>query len=220
MMIKLVILLALCALTNSQQYQGKTPEGMHFFHIDLSLPVELRFPGTAKLMKKEIEDLIWSFGYAYPAHVQSLFQKYTWTIEHFQPEYLNEIKSMAEASGVNYQSLVTMNYILEIHSYCTSIVGKDSKGFPFLCRNADFLNEGALRKASYVAKFFHGDTYLYDAVMLAGCSGTFTASKNGKFAMSINLRVPQQTFTGFLENMAFLFLGSKQPTWIVREAMI
>lgn len=113
-----------------------------------------------------------------------------------------------------------MNYILEIHSYCTTVVGRNDDGYPFLCRNADFLNEQVLKNATYVARFVKNGKYVYDAVMLAGCVGTFTAYKDGMFGLSINLRVPEKSFFRYLENIVLLFMGSKQPTWVLREACI
>lgn len=102
-----------------------------------------------------------------------------------------------------------MNYVLELHSYCATIVARNEEGYPFICRNADFFHADVLKQNTYMAKFVNKDLYLFDSVMLTGCVGSFTASKDKMFALSINLRVPQKTFTSYLINLGLLFLGSK-----------
>lgn len=56
--------------------------------------------------------------------------------------------------------------------------------------------------------------------MFAGSIGIYTAFKDGAFSVSENDRFTGHTLKNFLKNLAMIFLGYKEISWIIRDAMI
>ena len=93
---------------------------------------------------------------------------------------------MAEIGGVDVHLAVMMNYVFEFESYCTSIVAKLQNGTIIHERNLDFDFPEAMRNITYLAKFYRGDRYLFDATMFGGIIGVYTGYKEGAFTISLN----------------------------------
>ncbi len=100
-----------------------------------------------------------------------------------------------------------MNFLYELDAYCTSIVGKMSNGTLFLSRNLDFYFPEVTRKVLYIAKFYIGSTFLFEAPMFAGTIGIFTAMKPKAFAISVNERTSKISSFDFFQNIGMLFSG-------------
>lgn len=98
---------------------------------------------------------------------------------------------MAEMAGIETHLAVLMNFVYEFDSYCTSLIARLSNGQIIHQRNLDFYFANVTREITYIAKFYRGDVYLYDAVMFGGIVGTYTGYKEGAFAVTLNQREPR-----------------------------
>ena len=56
--------------------------------------------------------------------------------------------------------------------------------------------------------------------MFAGNIGVFTGFKDKGFSVSINTRYLSRSSVSLLKNVALLFMGFKQNSWILRDALV
>ena len=71
-----------------------------------------------------------------------------------QPEYYMEMKGIADATEIDLEKILSLNFIIEVTSYCTSIIARTIEGTIIHERNVDFFNVKALRDGTYVARFY------------------------------------------------------------------
>jgi hypothetical protein len=77
-----------------------------------------------------------------------------------------------------------------------------------------------MRNITYIANFYKDGEHFFDAVMFAGDIGLYTGFKAGAFSVSENDREMIHTMTSLEENIAMIFMGYKEISWITREALI
>lgn len=66
-----------------------------------------------------------------------------------------------------------------------------------------------MRNITYVARFYKGDSYIFEAVMFGGMSGMYTGFKEGAFSISLNQRTPSNEWSilDLLRNFGMIFLS-------------
>jgi len=66
-------------------------------------------------------------------------------------------------------------------------------------------------------------TKQFDAVMFAGYIGVFSGMKGGAFSISENQRkrdyYTEDAKKGIVKNLAMLFFGTNEISWIIRESL-
>lgn len=100
-----------------------------------------------------------------------------------------------------------MNYLYELDAYCTSVVARMDNGTLLLARNLDFYFPNETKAILFIAKFYRGERFIFEAPMLAGTTGVFTGLKPNAFAISINERTKKDSTLNQLANLAMLFGG-------------
>ena len=78
---------------------------------------------------------------------------------------------------MSINEVLMMNYLYELDAYCTSIVARLSNGTILLARNLDFYFPEQSRKILYIAHFYRGDSFIFEAPMFAGIIGVYTGNK-------------------------------------------
>lgn len=79
-----------------------------------------------------------------------------------------------------------VNYVYEFTSFCTSLIARQEDGLIMHLRMLDFDFPNDMRNLTYIAQFFRGDEYQYEAVMFGGLAAMQTGFKKGAFSISIN----------------------------------
>jgi hypothetical protein len=87
-----------------------------------------------------------------------------------------------------------MNFVYEFDSYCTSIVVKLQDNSIVHLRNLDFYFPDTMKEIMYIGKFYRGERYLFDAVMFAGDTGTYTGYKEDGFSITLNQRYNDHSY--------------------------
>jgi hypothetical protein len=77
-----------------------------------------------------------------------------------------------------------------------------------------------MRNITYNANFYKDGKHIFDAVMFAGDIGIYTGFKEGAFSLSENDREIIHDWESFMKNVAMIFIGYKEISWITREALI
>ena len=122
-------------------------------------------------------------------------------------EKYQEMEGIAKALDRQTNEVMMLNYLYELDAYCTSIVAKSTNNSIIFARNLDFYFANETRKILYIAKYYRGEQYLFEAPMFAGIVGVYTGYKPNGFALAINERNPKSSDSGFLQNLGMLFSG-------------
>jgi hypothetical protein len=100
-------------------------------------------------------------------------------------DILEEIKGMAEHSGLPFEVILLLHLVYETKSLCTSVVALE--GVPWLARTLDW-DCIALRQFTIDLRFVKNGRLLFRATSFAGYVGVFTACKPNAFGAAINFR--------------------------------
>ena len=78
-----------------------------------------------------------------------------------------------------------------------------------------------MRKITYEAIYTKGNETLFSTYMFAGVNGVYTGFKSHAFSISENQRKPTSgsDLMGFMTNVAMIFTGYKDISWIIRETL-
>ena len=146
----------------------------------------------------------------------------SWIWDFSQHEKYREIKGIVTALNDTHMTMsraVLVNSLYELESWCTSIIARMQNGTIIHSRNLDFDNASLMRTITYTATFQRGDKYLFDATMFAGVVGVYTGMKAGAFSISENQRQFNDRESGLVANLAMLFTGYSEISWLIRETL-
>eukprot|EP00347_Sterkiella_histriomuscorum_P004243 403361198 len=217
--LKTILLLSAVISVSNQAYLGKNEQGIDVFTIQMSGDPKQRFVEPALKYQSAIKALITDYQQFIPSIAQKMFEKLDWIVWYFHEEHYYEIQGMAEAAGIETHLAVMLNFVYEFDSYCTSLIARLSNGQIVHQRNLDFYFADHSRELVYIAKFYRGDQYLYDGVFFGGIVATYTAYKEGSFAITLNQRSPSHSKLELAQNIARIFMGYTQSGWAIRDAL-
>ncbi|XP_052791984.1 acid ceramidase-like [Mya arenaria] len=174
--------------------------------INLDLPPEQRWAQVAMEKRKEIGGIIsefkkflLNFG---DGKIFTIIEKLGDDLDNVLPSpYKEELRGMANVSGIMLGDLFTYNIFYELFTVCTSIVSQDVNGKMYHARNLDFglflgwdvknrtweLTE-VLRPAIINVDWQRDGQTVFRSVQYAGYIGVLTAVKKGVFTYSMNER--------------------------------
>ncbi|XP_020832392.1 acid ceramidase [Phascolarctos cinereus] len=135
-----------------------------------------------------------------------------------------ELKGIADVSGVPLGEVLSFNIFYELFTICTSIIAEDKKGHLFHVRNMDFgvflgwnMNNNSwtvtenLKPLSVNLDFQKNNRTVFKATSFAGYVGMLTGMKPGTFSLTLNERFNLNGgFLGVIEWM----LGRREDMWI------
>ncbi|XP_045202882.2 acid ceramidase-like [Mercenaria mercenaria] len=204
--------------------------------INLDLPPEQRWQKLASEKRHEIVALIlefkkflmeWASG-----EIITIVDFLGENIDDTLPNpYRDEIKGMANATGIFVGELFVYNIFYELFTVCTSIVAQDPAGKMYHARNLDFglflgwdpknrtwqLTD-VLRPAIVNLDWQRGGKTVFKSVNYAGYVGVLTAIKQNKFTFSMDERFGiDGGYLGILE-----WIRDKKGSWmsfLSRETM-
>lgn len=218
------------------QYPPPSQRRVKEYVINLDLPPEQRWQELGKEKRHEINAIILEF----KKFLMEWGSGEMITIIDFlgeniddaiQNPYRDEIKGMANATGIYVGELFVYNIFYELFTVCTSIVAQDSTGTMYHARNLDFglflgwdpknrtweLTD-VLRPAIVQLDWQRGGNTVFKSVNYAGYIGILTAIKQNKFTFSMDERFGVDGgYLGILE-----WIRDKKGSWmsfLARETM-
>uniref|UniRef100_A0A5F8H2E8 Acid ceramidase n=1 Tax=Monodelphis domestica TaxID=13616 RepID=A0A5F8H2E8_MONDO len=135
-----------------------------------------------------------------------------------------EIKGIADVSGIPLGEIISFNIFYELFTFCTSIIAENKKGHLFHVRNMDFgiflgwnMNNNSwtvtenLKPLTVNLDFQRNNQTIFKATSFAGYVGTLTGMKPGVFSLTLNERFSSNGgYMGILE----WILGQRDEMWI------
>ncbi|KAE9547755.1 hypothetical protein FO519_009036, partial [Halicephalobus sp. NKZ332] len=198
---------AVCLAGKEGLYNPANAFGVPWFNIDLDESPLTRWNTVGQIYGKKMESTVQTVktmagiildGLLWDVLIQLMNTAYP----QIPQPYRDELKGMADASGVSIEELTLLNLFYEISKGCTSIVAEDSNGIIYHARNQDFgtffIWEGpenhqwaqteGLRDLLINVNFIKGGKVLFKGVTFAGHLGILTGLKPNAFTLSTNAR--------------------------------
>jgi N-acylethanolamine-hydrolysing acid amidase len=115
---------------------------------------------------------------------------------YLMPEYVEELRGCADvAQEMGYgdvlplKTIVTLNLLYELTTFCTSIVSEDSQGRIWHSRNMDWsFGHESLKNITIIADFQQGGITQYKTITWVGYVGALTGMRPGVFSVTIDQR--------------------------------
>jgi hypothetical protein len=136
----------------------------------------------------------------------------------YMPEFIAEIKAIAELSEIDYPTILAYNLVYEYFAYCTSTITQDANGNILHGRNLDYDFTKEMGPLFVDANFTRNGTLVHQATFLVGYVGHTTGMRRGKFAISVNQR---KTLNGSINDNIFEMFhrGAMPMSWLVRRTL-
>jgi len=227
-----------CVLDDNQNlYVQSHARDVDWYSINLDMPPKDRWTRIAAKYKNEIKDLIDTIkGLVDPiipdaAHwIDVVFGPLDQKLP--QP-YADEIKGIAEATGIPLGEIVIYNIFYEIFTVCTSIVAQDPTGKIYHARNLDFglflgwdhvthnwAVSSKLRKMVVNIMWMKNNRLVFKSNNFAGFVGIYNGLKPNAFTLTANERFAAAGgYYGMLKWLVGDDPNGKWMTWHARETM-
>eukprot|EP00300_Choanocystis_sp_HF-7_P007755 c15494_g1_i1.p1 GENE.c15494_g1_i1~~c15494_g1_i1.p1 ORF type:complete len:462 (+),score=64.04 c15494_g1_i1:53-1387(+) len=171
------------------------------FRIDLDLPPAERWVEVATVYRQEfiaVKDIIeGAIREELGAKLGAFLQTLVTSLLSFMATlkrvfYADELRGIAEATGVPLGSLIMLQLVYEASAMCTSIVAPspDASGAPHHIRTMDWAME-FLRPLTVEFDFVRGGETVLVATSWAGYVGVLTGMRPGGWSASVNFRVTE-----------------------------
>ncbi|XP_036911126.1 acid ceramidase [Sturnira hondurensis] len=207
-------------------YRGPVP----WYTINLDLPPYKRWhdlltekASSLKIIVNSMKDVANAF---VPSGkiMQIVDQKLPGLLGNFPGPYEEEMKGIADVTGIPLGEIISFNIFYEFFTICTSIIAEDKKGHLIHGRNMDFgiflgwnINNNtwvvteALKPLTVNLDFQRNNKTVFKASSFAGYVGMLTGFKPGLFSLTLNERF--STNGGYMGVIEWI-LGKKDAMWI------
>ncbi|KAF6083710.1 N-acylsphingosine amidohydrolase 1 [Phyllostomus discolor] len=207
-------------------YRGPVP----WYTINLDLPPYKRWhdlltdkASSLKIIMNSLKDVVNAF---VPSGkiMQIVDQKLPGLLGNFPGPYEEEMKGIADVTGIPLGEIISFNIFYEFFTICTSIIAEDKKGHLIHGRNMDFgiflgwnINNNtwvvteALKPLTVNLDFRRNNKTVFKASSFAGYVGMLTGFKPGLFSLTLNERF--STNGGYMGVIEWI-LGKKDAMWI------
>ena len=155
-----------------------------------------RWKQIGRVYKKEIKEIFEEIKKTLPEGVFPLVGIFGKELDSLlPPPYPDELRGLAEVTGIPVGELFLFQLAYDITAYCSSVVARSCEGKLLHGRNLDMPAEAALqailpatRKATLTVDFQRARVTVYSGVVVAGQIGLFTGQKPHSFTITINER--------------------------------
>ncbi len=121
--------------------------------------------------------------------MKSVYKKiYETILRDKYPDFAAEIRGMSIVLNVTESDYFVYNFQYEINAMCTSIVARDNSSRIIIARNLDFTYTAAMRSLYAIFSYWKGGKELYRCGGQVGFVGLVTCMREGRYAVSMNLR--------------------------------
>lgn len=146
------------------------------------------------------------------------------------PPYGDEIRGIADASGLTRMDALIANLVYEIAGACTAIIGQDDDGHIFHAHNLDtaaiwnfttgqWVLADKLRAITTNVRYLRGGQVVYNSTTYAGYAGIFEGMKHGSFSVSVNTRFDTTLYESLRRWIDGHDRTGQFATLLVRDAM-
>ncbi|XP_074848979.1 acid ceramidase [Carettochelys insculpta] len=188
--------------------KGPTFKGTVPTHIiNLDLPPSRRWDKLMSAKKEELKNVIRSIKYMADAFfpsgrlIEFVDTKLVWLTSTLPYPFNEELRGIAEASGIPLGEIVLFNVFYEIFTVCTSIVAEDKTGKLYHARNLDFglflgwnitnsswIITQALKPVVVTLDVQRNNKTVFKSTNFAGYVGIVSGIKPGVFTLTMNER--------------------------------
>lgn len=207
-------------------YRGPVP----WYTINLDLPPYKRWQELMAEKASSLKIIVNSLKNVVNAFVPSgkileiVDQKLPGLLGNFPGPYEEEMRGIADVTGVPLGEIISFNIFYELFTICTSIITEDKQGHLLHARNMDFgvflgwnINNNSwvvteeLKPLTVNLDFRRNNKTVFKAASFAGYVGMLTGLKPGLLSLTLNERFsPSGGYMGIIEWM----LGKKDAMWI------
>ncbi|CAB3408548.1 unnamed protein product [Caenorhabditis bovis] len=208
-----------------------------WFEVNLDAPPQERWKQIGAAYKKEIADLIGVLidliTPVFPDAVKFADDVFGELAQKLPQPYRDEIKSIAEVTGIPIGQITMYNIFYEIFTVCTSIVAQDERGHLIHARNLDFgLFMGwdanvhdwpisaKLRKMIINVNWIRDGKLVFKSNNFAGYVGIYNGLKPNAFSITADDRFQLAGgYYGILKWVFGLEPEGKWMSWLARETL-
>ena len=136
----------------------------------------------------------------------------------------NKFEELGYGDQLEESDLVALNCVVELSTFCTSMVAQDSEGNIYHGRNLDFPFPG-LQNVTVSASFQRNGVEVYKGVAFLGYVGLLTGMRQGSFAVSMDMREDPDGLTipdileGYLRNGFSYHTDGDSIGFTIRDAL-
>lgn len=227
-----------CVLDDGENlYQPENQYEVPWFNVDLDADPYTRFHEIASIYKDNIRDLLDAIKALLtpflPDALTIVDDFFGGMAENLASPYRDEIRGIADTTGIPVGEIVMYNIFYEIFTVCTSIIAQNDTGHLFHARNLDFglflgwnatTHEWAI--SSHLRKMVVNINWMKDGKILfvsnnfAGFVGIYNGMKKGAFTVTANERFDGVGgYVGIIRWMIGLEPNSRWMTWLTRETL-
>ncbi|EDQ86590.1 uncharacterized protein MONBRDRAFT_10877 [Monosiga brevicollis MX1] len=206
-----------CNMASESLYPPKPETALPWHDINLDLPAQERWVNVTKPLAPQISDMVYQVIDLLPSYLRekvmaALDQGADKILDAFPEDFGDEIRGIANATGIDVGALIVYNIAYEIEGGCTSLVARDGQNRTFHARNLDFglffgwdkANETwalteKLRPLLFNARIWKGGKVMYNATYFAGYVGLLTGMKTGGFSITVDTRYDNTFWKGLIE---------------------
>ena len=187
-----------CYVGEKNFYDPSKASEVQWFTIDLDKPAFHRWDEVSKKYKEQITELIGvikslSFPFFHGKLIQFIDRHLSSWDQRLPQPYADEIRGIANVTGIPMGEIVLYNIFYEIFTVCTSIVAADPQGKLYHARNLDFglfigwnakthdwATTEKLRRIIINLKWMKGGKELYKSVNFAGFIGIYNGLRQNR----------------------------------------
>jgi acid ceramidase len=227
-----------CIVGEKNLYPPPKNATVPLFVVDLDKPPVERWTQIATTYAQQINDLVqgakdFITAFLGETIVDKLVNELSDLDEKLPQPYADELRGIANVSGVPLGEIVLYNVFYEVFTVCTSIVAEDETGKLYHARNLDFglflgWNEKThdwaiterLRKTIVNVDWKKGGKTIFKSVNFAGFVGVYNGVRPKAFTVTANERFDLKD-GGYIGILKWL-MGDNSASWmtlLVREVM-
>jgi acid ceramidase len=227
-----------CIVGEKNLYPPPKNATVPLFVVDLDKPPAERWTQIASTYAQQINDLVlgakdFITAFLGETIVDKLVNELSDLDSKLPQPYADELRGIANVSGVPLGEIVLYNVFYEVFTVCTSIVAEDEQGKLYHARNLDFglflgWNEKThdwaiterLRKTIVNVDWKKGGKTIFKSVNFAGFVGVYNGVRPKAFTVTANERFDLKD-GGYIGILKWL-MGDNSASWmtlLVREVM-
>jgi hypothetical protein len=204
-------------INQSNNVNNLEPSDIPTHVINYSLPPRERYEEVSRIYKDQILNVKNTLFKHIPEKFQNLATEFFHLLDKCLDDFGEEIRGVADGSGLDVGDALILNLAYELTDYCTSIVAVDNDGKIMHARNQDF--EPTLKDILiHVIAVNDSGQELFRGITFAGFIGFPTGYIKKKYSISINAR---EEITGnIFDNVAAAVFARGIPSgYLVRKAL-
>jgi len=227
-----------CGIDNTTDPQYNPSKQIDFAVINLDLPAKDRWTAVAKPFAAKLQDLVKTFKQVLGqlsaklfAVLEALGKSEVENLLNAMPgDYGDEIRSIADASGLTHLDAFICNLIYEISGACTVVIAQDKDGSIYHGHNLDtaanwnfttaqWVIADKLRAITMNLHYQKGGKTLFNTTSYVGYAGVFEGMRSGAFSVSINTRFDLSLYAALIDWITGKDRNGTFASFLVRDAL-